>query len=188
VSRIGNKPIPVPKEVNIDINDDYIIVKGPKGELREKTKEGIAIKLEDSVLTFSRNSDAKEVRALHGLMRALTMNMIKGVTTGFERKMELVGVGYKVAQEGKALVLNLGFSHPVIFHIPKLVEFEAGISDKNAENIPRVSFTLRSIDKHLLGDFAVKLRELRPPEPYKGKGVKYSDEKLIRKAGKSGSK
>ncbi|MBN1234323.1 MAG: 50S ribosomal protein L6 [Candidatus Coatesbacteria bacterium] len=188
MSRIGYKPIEIPAGVKAIIEKDKLIIKGVKGELESPIPQGITAKCENNILRFGRDSDIKQIKALHGLTRALAMNSIIGVTEGFSRKMEIVGVGYKISVEGKTAVFSLGYAHPIIYHIPEGIEIEVNASDKNPENIPRANFIVKSIDKHLLGDFVSKIRKLRKPEPYKGKGIRYSDEKLIRKAGKSGAK
>ena len=152
-----------------------IAVKGPKGQLTENNNKHVDISLEDGVLKVARKNDSKPAKAAHGLMRALIANMVQGVTKGYERKLEINGVGYRAEVSGKKLVLNLGFSHPIDYPLPE------GISAKVTKNV----LLLTGIDKQLIGSAAAKIRSFRPPEPYKGKGVKYMEERIIRKVGKA---
>lgn len=175
MSRIGRKPIPVPQGVKVAVEGSAVLVEGPKGKLSHTLPTGISVKAEPSVLTVDRSSDHRNVRALHGLTRSLIANMVQGVTNGFERKLEIVGIGYRAQLQGKNLQLALGYSHPVIFPLPD------GIL---AEVDRQVAITLRGADKALLGQTAAKLRSLRKPDPYKGKGIKYADEYIRRKVGK----
>lgn len=179
MSRIGKKVINVPKGVTIDELDGTLTVKGPKGTLSQLIPEGISIKLDGDTLNFTRASDQKDVRALHGLSRALTNNMVVGVTEGFSKKLELVGVGFKAEKKPNWLQLNLGFSHPILLQAPPEITIEVPTP---------TSIIVSGIDKQLVGAVAAKIRSVRPPEPYKGKGVKYSDETVIRKAGKTAGK
>ena len=180
MSRIGRAPITVPAGVEISIADNNVVtVKGAKGTLTQQFNANMAIALENGVLTVSRPNDAKENRALHGLTRTLINNMIVGVTEGYKKELDVNGVGYRVAKEGNKLVMNLGFSHQVI------------MEEKNGITIevpgPNKIIVLGS-DKQAVGQFAAEVREKRPPEPYKGKGIKYVDEVIRRKAGKTGGK
>jgi len=184
MSRIGKAPITLPKGVEVTVGENNVIrVKGPKGELYEKLDERISLEIEDGTLTVKRPNDEKEVRALHGLSRSLVNNMIVGVSEGYKKSLELVGVGYKATAAGSNLELALGYSHPIIVQFPKEVAVSATM--EKGKN-PMVF--LESIDKQLLGQVAAKVRSLRKPEPYKGKGVRYTNEFIRRKAGKSASK
>jgi large subunit ribosomal protein L6 len=175
MSRIGKKPIPVPQGVKIAVDGAAVLVEGPKGKLSHTLPSGISVTAEPSVLTVGRSSDHRNVRALHGLTRSLLANMVHGVKDGFERKLEIVGIGYRCQLTGKNLQLALGYSHPVIFPLPDGIQ---------AEVERQVAITLRGADKALLGQTAAKLRSLRKPDPYKGKGIKYADEYIRRKVGK----
>jgi large subunit ribosomal protein L6 len=184
MSRIGKKPIPVPQGVTITVSPaNEVKVKGPKGELTEVLDRDIKIQIEGSTLTVVRPTDQIRHRALHGLYRALIANMIKGVTDGFKRELELVGVGYRATITGQLVDMALGYSHNIILELPKEVKGTA-VAEKGQN--PRI--ILESNDKQLLGQIAAKIRSLRKPEPYKGKGVRFSDEVVRRKAGKSASK
>lgn len=179
MSRIGKKLIEVPKGVNVTLEENIIRVKGPLGELSYRLHDSIKMNMEDGKITFSRESDEKHVRALHGLSRALTANMVQGVSKGFEKKLIIEGVGYKAELKGTKLFLNLGFSHPILVIPPAGISFELA----NANNV-----NVKGSDKQLVGLVASKIRDLRPPEPYKGKGVRYEGEYIRRKAGKTSSK
>jgi large subunit ribosomal protein L6 len=184
MSRIGKKPIVVPQGVTITVGKDNVIsVKGPKGELKEAIDRDITVEVAEGQVTFSRPTDQGRHRALHGLYRALVSNMVKGVTDGYTRQLELVGVGYKAANQGNVLDLALGYSHNIIFEVPK--ELKVATAQEKGQN-PII--TLEGIDKQLLGQVSAKLRSLRKPEPYKGKGVKYVGEFIRRKAGKAAGK
>jgi large subunit ribosomal protein L6 len=183
MSRIGNNPIFVPEKAEVKIDGQHISVKGPLGELSREIHSDIKINFEDNTLTFERSSDQKEVRALHGLTRALVNNMITGVTEGYTKELELVGVGYRATNQGQRLDLSLGYSHNIVFEIPSEVKVEAK-QDKGQN--PMVS--LKSHDKELLGMVAAKIRSFRKPEPYKGKGVRFRGEQIRRKAGKAAAK
>lgn len=184
MSRIGKKPVVIPKGVTITVGSDNVItVKGPKGELKEAIDRDIKVEVKEGEVTFNRPTDQGRHRAMHGLYRALVSNMVKGVTDGYARQLELVGVGYKAANQGNVLDLALGFSHNIIFEVPK--ELKVATSQEKGQN-PIIS--LEGIDKQLLGQVAAKLRSLRKPEPYKGKGVKYVGEFIRRKAGKAAGK
>jgi len=184
MSRIGKKPVPVLSGVTITVNANNVItVKGPKGELKQDVDRDIKVEIKDGEVTFARPTDQIRHRALHGLYRALVANMVKGVTEGFMKKLELVGVGYKASNQGNMLDLSLGYSHNILFEVPK--ELKVVTDQLKGEN-PKI--TLEGIDKQLLGQVAAKLRSLRKPEPYKGKGVKYVGEVVRRKAGKAAGK
>jgi large subunit ribosomal protein L6 len=184
MSRIGKKPIAIKKGVTVTVTPaNEIVVKGPKGELKQAIDRDIVIKVEGETINIERPTDQIRHRALHGLYRSLVANMVTGVTDGFKRELELVGVGYRAAVTGQQIDLALGFSHNIIFDLPK--EIKASATAEKGQN-PRI--ILESNDKQLLGQVAAKLRSLRKPEPYKGKGVRYSDEVVRRKAGKSAGK
>ncbi|MBK9069929.1 MAG: 50S ribosomal protein L6 [Myxococcales bacterium] len=178
MSRIGRKPLEVPKGVTVSVTATAITAKGPKGSLVLPRHSAIEVKEDKGQLTFHRADDLGPSRAAHGLMRALTANLIKGVSQGFERQLEINGVGYKAEIKGSVVVLSLGFSHPVEFKLPE------GIAAKVEKNV----LTLSGIDKQAVGAAAAKVRSFRPPEPYKGKGVKYMEETILRKAGKTAGK
>ena len=179
MSRIGNQPIPVPKGVKLDINGTYVKVAGPKGTLERTIRPEIALQAEGDNLIVVRKDNSKRTRAFSGLTRTLVNNMIVGVYKGFQKKLAIEGVGYRAEVKGSVLNLSVGYSNPVEFDLPKGVSAEV---DK-ANNV-----TLDCIDKELLGETAAKIRAVRPPEPYKGKGIRYADEYIARKAGKSASK
>ena len=179
MSRIGNNPISIPEGVNIDIQADKIVVKGKMGELTQEYSD-VSFELDENTLTVKRPSDSKDHRAKHGLYRALVNNMVEGVTQGYTKELELVGVGYRASNQGQKLDLALGFSHNILFDIAPEVKVET-ISEKGKNPILKLS----SHDKQLLGYVAAKIRSFRKPEPYKGKGVKFVGEQIRRKAGKS---
>ena len=177
MSRVGRKPLPVPKGVQITIANGAVAVKGPKGELKRDIPLGVTVKVDKGILHVERADDSRENRSKHGLMRALVSNMIVGTTTGFERKLEINGVGYRAEVAGQKCTFALGYSHPVVYELPK------GIAAKVDKNI----VILTGSDRELLGETAAKIRSFRPPEPYKGKGVKYVEEVIRRKVGKTGA-
>jgi large subunit ribosomal protein L6 len=175
VSRIGKKPIQIPQGVTVRIDGRTLAAEGPKGKLHQDLPTGITATVDNGTLMVARESDARQVRALHGLARALAQNMVTGVKDGFEKKLEIVGIGYRAQLQGKAIQLALGYSHPVVFPLPE------GIT---AEVDRQTAITLRGADKGLLGQTAANLRALRKPDPYKGKGIRYSGEVIRRKVGK----
>lgn len=179
MSRIGKKPINIPKGVTVTLNGDSIKVKGPKGELESKFHPNMSIDIKDDVLTVARPNDQKENKALHGLTRALIQNMVVGVTDSYQKTLDIVGVGYRAELKGKNLLLNIGYSHPIYFMPPDGVSLQAPT---------QTQIVVSGIDKQLVGMVAAKLRSIRKPEPYKGKGIKYSDEQIQRKAGKTAGK
>ena len=184
MSRIGKNPVTITDGVNITVSPENVVtVKGPKGELKQNVDRDIKVEVKDGKVEFVRPTDQIRHRAMHGLYRSLVNNMVKGVTEGYSKKLELVGVGFKAASQGNVLDLALGYSHNIIFEIPK--ELKVTTSQEKGQN-PMI--TLESIDKQLLGQVAAKIRSLRKPEPYKGKGVKFAGEILRRKAGKSAGK
>jgi len=179
MSRVGKKPIPVPDKATISYKDKVLTVKGDKGSLTREIHQAIDLEISDNIIHVTMRNENRENRALQGLTRSLVANMVTGVCTGFERVLEINGIGYRAELKGKSIVLNLGFSNPITFDLPDGVSAK---SEKN--NIVR----LFAIDKELLGRTAASIRQLRPPEPYKGKGIKYAEEYVQRKAGKTGTK
>ncbi|MFZ1249518.1 MAG: 50S ribosomal protein L6 [Candidatus Saccharimonadales bacterium] len=176
MSRVGKLPIAIPSGVTITVDSDTIKVAGSKGELSTPQLDGITVKVEDGTLTVTRANDEPKVRAKHGLLRALINNMVVGVTQGFTKKLELNGVGYRVAMQGSDLKLNIGFSHDVIYKVPQ------GVTVTTEQN----NMIVTGIDKQQVGQVAAEIRALKKPEPYKGKGIKYEGERILRKSGKSG--
>jgi large subunit ribosomal protein L6 len=184
MSRIGKQPVTLPKGVTVTVGgDNLLIVKGPKGELKQAIDRDIIVEVKDGVVEFKRPTDQIRHRALHGLYRSLISNMVKGVTEGYVRKLELIGVGFKASSQGNLLDLALGYSHNIVFEIPK--ELKIATDQQKGEN-PKI--TLEGIDKQLIGQVAAKIRGLRKPEPYKGKGVRYVGEVVRKKAGKAAGK
>lgn len=181
MSRIGKLPVALPKGVSVNVTPaNEVSVKGPKGELRQRLDPDITVKVEEGSIVLQRPTEQKRHRAMHGLYRALLANMVKGVTDGYEKKLELVGVGFRAQVNGQLLEVSVGYSHPVMFALPK--EIKASAEQLKGQN-PII--TLTSIDKQLIGQVAAKIRGVRRPEPYKGKGIKFVGEVLRRKAGKS---
>jgi len=178
MSRIGIKPITLPAGVEVKIDGNVVSVKGPKGELQETISSLLTVENKDGVITVSRDGDEAEKRAQHGLARTLINNMVIGVTDGFQKKLQLVGVGYKAEKKGKKLVMNLGYSHPVELEDPEGIETET--PDAN-------TIVVKGINKALVGNYAANIRAWRKPEPYKGKGIKYENEHIRRKEGKTGA-
>ena len=176
MSRVGKLPIKIPSGVTITVDPDFITVAGSKGTLKQFTMEGITVKQEGDEIIVTRINDEPKIRAKHGLMRALLNNMVTGVSQGFSKKLEINGVGFRVAQAGSTLKFNLGFSHEVVFTVPQ------GITTTIEQN----TITVSGIDRQQVGQVAADIRALKKPEPYKGKGIKYSDERILRKSGKSG--
>ena len=176
MSRIGKLPIDLPNGVNVSVDKDHITVNGPNGSLTQFTMPGIKVSITDNQVLVERADDERATRSKHGLMRMLIKNMVDGVSQGFERKLEMSGVGYRVTQQGTDLKFNLGFSHEVVYKVPAAVELSV------EQNI----ITVRGIDKQQVGQVAAEIRALKKPEPYKGKGIKYVEEQIIRKSGKSG--
>ena len=180
MSRIGKLPVAIPSGVNVDIKDGLVTVKGPKGQLSQQLDSSISATIEDGHINFARSTDDKEQRSLHGLYRALVHNMVVGVSEGFKKQLELVGVGYRATAQNNILELALGFSHAIYIQLPPEVKVEA-VTDRKSNPI----ITLESADKQLLGQICAKIRSFRMPEPYKGKGIKFVGEQIRRKAGKS---
>ena len=180
MSRIGKLPIELPQGVTVDIKDNVVTVKGPKGELKQAVNPAIKVEVKDGVLTVSRPDDSRESRAQHGLYRALINNMVVGVSTGYKKEMEIVGVGYKAEAKDQVLILNLGYSHTIYLQMPPEIKVAAK-SERNKNPL----ITLESADKQLIGQVCAKIRSFRKPEPYKGKGIKFVGEVIRRKSGKT---
>ena len=183
MSRIGKSPVSIPSGVDVKVSGNVVTVKGPKGELTQEMDSCVTLAIEDGILTFSRESDAPAHRAKHGLYRSLVNNMMIGVSEGYKKELEVVGVGYRATATGQVLELALGYSHAIIIEFPTEIKVSA---DTQKGKAPVV--TLESHDKQLLGQAAAKIRSLRKPEPYKGKGIKFVGEDIRRKAGKSAGK
>lgn len=183
MSRIGKNPITIPSGVEVKMDGNIVSVKGPKGTLTQEIDSCVTLSFEDGVITFSRESDAPAHRAKHGLYRALINNMITGVSEGYKKEMEVIGVGYRATATGQMLELALGYSHPIVLEVPTEIKVSA---DTQKGKAPVV--TLESHDKQLVGQVAAKIRSLRKPEPYKGKGIRFVGEEIRRKAGKSAGK
>ena len=178
MSRIGKLPVSIPEKVEVNLKDNYLTCKGPQGELDFQLNSQMEIKIEDNEITVNRPSDSKEHRSLHGLTRSLIANMVEGVSTGFTRKLEILGVGYKAEMKGKNLVLTLGYSHLIVMGFPETVQTSVPTPNE---------IVVHGADKELVGMIAAKIRSFRKPEPYKGKGIRYSGEYVRRKAGKTGA-
>lgn len=181
MSRIGNWPISIPKGIEINISkENEVSVKGPLGELKQKIDSSVEVKTEDDTIVLSRSSEAKQVKSMHGMYRALLANMVQGVSEGFEIELELMGVGFRASNNGQILELALGFSHTIYIELPKEIQVES-----KTERGKNPYIKLKSADKQLVGQVAAKIRSLRKPEPFKGKGVRYKGEYIRRKAGKA---
>ena len=179
MSRIGKKPIAIPSGVTVKMTDNAIMVKGPKGELVTPLNPAVNVAIENNEIVVTRPNDLAVSRSSHGLMRTLIFNMVQGVTEGYSRRLDIVGVGYRAELKGQAVQMNIGYSHPIFFFPPSEIVLE----------VPQpTAIVIKGIDKQLVGQVAAKLRSFRPPEPYKGKGIKYANEQLRRKAGKSAGK
>ncbi|MDQ1335944.1 MAG: large subunit ribosomal protein [Thermodesulfobacteriota bacterium] len=178
MSRIGKRPISIPANVDVTVDGDRVRVKGPKGVLERSVHPKISIELDGNALRVTTNDESREARSLHGLFGALVSNMVEGVTKGFQKGLEIVGVGYRAELKGRTAVFSLGYSHPIHFDLPEGIDAA----------VEKSKIVLSGIDKELLGVTAAKIRGLRSPEPYKGKGIKYADEVIRRKAGKAGAK
>jgi large subunit ribosomal protein L6 len=179
MSRIGKLPITVPKGVDISIANELVTVKGPKGRLQVKLLPGVSAAVEDGTINVTRADDGRETRSFHGLVRALLANATTGVSEGWSKELEIVGIGYRAESQGKSVIFNLGYSHPIDFAVPDGIEIDV---DAKANKV-----TVKGIDRQQVGQIAAEIRGLRPPEPYKGKGVRYSDERVRTKAGKQGA-
>ena len=183
MSRIGKSPVSIPSGVEVKVNGTTVTVKGPKGELTQEIDSCVTLSVEDNTITFNRESDVPAVRAKHGLYRSLLHNMCVGVSEGYKKELEVIGVGFRATAQGQVLDLALGFSHPIIIEFPKEIKVSAETQKGKAPIV-----TLESHDKQLLGQAAAKIRSLRKPEPYKGKGVRFLGEEIRRKAGKAAGK
>jgi large subunit ribosomal protein L6 len=179
MSRIGKLPITVPKGVDISIANELVTVKGPKGQIQVKLLPGVSAAVEDGTINVTRADDERETRSFHGLVRALLANATTGVSEGWSKELEIVGIGYRAESQGKSVIFNLGYSHPIDFAVPDGIEIDV---DAKANKV-----TVKGIDRQQVGQIAAEIRGLRPPEPYKGKGVRYSDERVRTKAGKQGA-
>jgi len=179
MSRIGKKPIGIPKGVQVTVRDGEVAVEGPKGKLGLTVHGLCSVELADQSVVVKRSADHRTAKAIHGLTRALVANMVRGVTEGFERRLEIVGIGYRVQLAGRNLTFNLGYSHPIVFTLPEGVQ---------AEVEKQTAIVVRGVDKHLVGQTAAQIRALRRPDPYKGKGIRYAGEVVRKKAGKAGAK
>ena len=177
MSRIGQQPIKVPAGVEVTLNEGEVRVKGPKGQLTQRIPATMSVELKDGEVLVARPNDEKENRALHGLTRTLISNMVEGVTTGYRKTLEITGVGYRAARVGPAISLTVGYSHPIMYAPPPGISFEVETPTR---------FHVVGYDKQLVGEMAAQIRKVRPPEPYLGKGIRYSDERVRRKAGKAG--
>jgi large subunit ribosomal protein L6 len=178
MSRVGKDPITLPDGVQVDIGGDALVVKGPKGELTTPIPEGISMKIDDGVLVAERSDEAKQTRAYHGLARALAANAVEGVSRGFEKRLEIQGIGYRAKMEGRSLVLQVGYSHPVEFEVPEGIEIAVPDPTK---------IVVSGIDKQCVGEIAARIRRVRPPDAYKGKGIRYEGEFVRLKVGKAGA-
>ncbi|MBC8120442.1 MAG: 50S ribosomal protein L6 [Gemmatimonadaceae bacterium] len=191
MSRIGKLPIPIPAKVEVKVEGQHVSVKGPKGELERTLPDTVNVLREDSRLVVERRSDNRRCRQQHGLCRTLVANMVTGVTVGFTKPMQIAGVGYRIALAGRKLTISAGYSHPIEIDLPTGIDVEV---DPKATAIPGTrnqqgfNFVIKGIDKQAVGDIAATIRDVRPPEPYKGKGIRYTAEKVSLKAGKSGKK
>jgi large subunit ribosomal protein L6 len=179
MSRIGKLPIPIPKGVEVTVGDEVVKVKGPKGVLQVNLMPGISAGLEDGTLNITRADDENQTRSYHGLVRSLLANAVTGVSEGWSKELEIVGIGYRAESQGKTVVFNLGYSHPINFAVPDGIEIDV---DGKANKV-----TVKGFDRQQVGQIAAEIRGLRPPEPYKGKGIRYSDERVRTKAGKQGA-
>ncbi|MGI6049237.1 MAG: 50S ribosomal protein L6 [Acetivibrionales bacterium] len=179
MSRIGKMPIEIPAGVDVKLDGNNISVKGPLGNLISSFHPNMIVEKEGNIISVKRPNDEKQNRSLHGLTRSLISNMVTGVSKGFEKQLEIVGVGFRAQKQGKKLILTIGYSHPVEFEEPKGITIEAPSAN---------TIIVKGADKQLVGEVAAQIRKMRPPEPYKGKGIKYSDEVIIRKEGKAGAK
>jgi large subunit ribosomal protein L6 len=179
MSRIGKQPISLPQGVNAQISGEVVNIKGPKGQLQVELLPGITVAVEDGTLNVTRASDEPQTRSFHGLIRALLANATTGVSEGWSKKLEIVGIGYRAESKGKSVIFNVGYSHPIDFKIPEGIEIDV---DAKANLV-----TVKGIDRQQVGQIAAEIRGLRPPEPYKGKGIRYADERVRTKAGKQGA-
>ncbi|MBW4696975.1 MAG: 50S ribosomal protein L6 [Aphanocapsa lilacina HA4352-LM1] len=191
MSRIGKLPIAIPPKVEVTLDGQRIVVKGPKGTLERTLPDSVEVVREDARLLVARRGESRRAREQHGLGRTLVANMVTGVTTGFTKPMQIAGVGYRIALTGRKLTINAGFSHPVEIELPAGIDIEVdpkASAIAGTRNQQGFNFVIKGFDKQAVGDLAAKIRDIRPPEPYKGKGIRYTAEKILLKAGKSGKK
>ncbi|QSQ26929.1 50S ribosomal protein L6 [Pyxidicoccus parkwayensis] len=187
MSRIGKLAIKLGDKTKATVAGQQVNFEGPKGKLSVKLPAKVKVEVKAGEVTVQREDDSREARSLHGLTRTILANAAKGVSTGFEKKLDIRGVGFRAEVKGKAIHLSLGYSHPVVFNLPEGVTAEVDKASRTEDSLPTVGLTLRSADKEVLGATAVNIRSLRPPEPYKGKGIKYAEERIRRKEGKTGT-
>jgi len=187
MSRIGKQPIKLGDKCKATVSGQVVSFEGPKGKMKVNVAEGIKVEIKGAEVLVHRPDDSRQSRALHGLSRAILNNAARGVGTGWERQLAIRGVGFRAEVKGKQLHFSLGFSHPVVFDLPEGVTAEVGKTPRTEDSLPTLDLTLRSVDREVLGSTAVKIRSLRPPEPYKGKGIKYAEERVRRKEGKTGT-
>src|SRR5689334_16116505 len=187
MSRIGKLPIKLAEKVKASVSGQKVNFEGPKGKMSVNVAQGIKVEVKDGQLVVARPDDSRDARGLHGLTRTILANAAKGVASGWERKLDIRGVGFRAEVKGKQVHFSLGYSHPVVFNLPEGVTAEVDKVARTEDSLPTVGITLRSVDKEVLGATAVKIRALRPPEPYKGKGIKYNEERVRRKEGKTGT-
>jgi len=187
MSRIGKLAIKLDPKVKASVASGAVAFEGPKGKVKVPLPQRITADVKDGQIHVQRPDDSREARALHGLARSLLANAAKGVASGWERKLDIRGVGFRAEVKGKQIHFALGFSHPIVFNLPEGVTAEVDKAARTEETLPTIGLTLRSADREALGETAVKIRALRPPEPYKGKGIKYADERVRRKEGKTGT-
>jgi len=187
MSRIGKLAIKLDPKVKASVASGAVALEGPKGKVKVPLPQRITADVKDGQIHVQRPDDSREARALHGLARSLLANAAKGVASGWERKLDIRGVGFRAEVKGKQIHFALGFSHPIVFNLPEGVTAEVDKAARTEDTLPTIGLTLRSVDREALGETAVKIRALRPPEPYKGKGIKYADERVRRKEGKTGT-
>jgi large subunit ribosomal protein L6 len=187
MSRIGKLPIKLPEKVKVALHEGSVHVEGPKGKIDVKLPHGVRVEQKEGVLHVLRPDESRQSRSMHGLARSLIANAVKGVSQGWERKLDIRGVGFRAEVKGKAVHFALGFSHPIVFPLPEGVTAEMDKAPRTEDGLPTLGLTLRSVNREVLGETAVRIRALRPPEPYKGKGIKYVEERVRRKEGKTGT-
>lgn len=187
MSRIGKLPIKLADKVKATVANKTVNFEGPKGKMSFDVPDGVKVEVKGTEVVVTRDNDGRRPKALHGLVRTILNNAAKGVSTGWEKKLDIRGVGFRAEVKGKTINFALGFSHPVVFQLPEGVTAETDKAARTEDGLPTIGLTLRSVDKEILGATAVKIRALRPPEPYKGKGIKYTEERVRRKEGKTGT-
>ena len=187
MSRIGKMPVKLADKCKASVSGQVVSLEGPKGKMKVNLPAGIKVEVKGNEVLVQRPGDDKRSRALHGLTRAILNNAARGISTGWERTLSIRGVGFRAEVKGKQIHFSLGYSHPVVFDLPEGVTAEVAKAQRTEDSLPTVDLTIRGVDREILGATAVKIRSLRPPEPYKGKGIKYSDERVRRKEGKTGT-